>query len=164
MTKQQSDYAPSEDSDQPGRMLSCSGSYLQGRNFFAKITSSTTNIPNVTKEENTNIYCSELTLHRKTTITGKPQYAILLVLSWGGSNRCRGDFVWLRMHSITASGKDLARQITMSHDMTKPTKWVCAQRRLRSAWASAQSDQSLLCAQVTIMILHFWTDRSGQAV
>ena len=28
--------------------------------------------------------------------------------------------------------------------MTKPTKWVCTQRRLRSAWASAQSDQSLL--------------------
>ena len=34
----------------------------------------------------------------------------------------------------------------MSRDMTKPTKWVCAQRRLRSAWASAQSDQSLHCA------------------
>ena len=33
----------------------------------------------------------------------------------------------------------------MSRDMTKPTKWVCAQRRLRSAWASAQSDQSLRC-------------------
>ena len=29
--------------------------------------------------------------------------------------------------------------------MTKPTKWVCAQRILRSAWASAQSDQSLRC-------------------
>ena len=28
---------------------------------------------------------------------------------------------------------------------TKPTKWVRAQRRLRSAWASAQSDQSLRC-------------------
>ena len=27
------------------------------------------------------------------------------------------------------------------HD--KPTKWVCSQRRLRSAWASAQSDQSM---------------------
>ena len=27
--------------------------------------------------------------------------------------------------------------------MTKPTKRLCAQRRLRSAWASAQSDQSL---------------------
>ena len=32
--------------------------------------------------------------------------------------------------------------------MTKPTKWLCAQRRLRSAWASAQSDKTepLLCA------------------
>ena len=27
--------------------------------------------------------------------------------------------------------------------MTKPTKWLCAQRRLRSAWAFAQSDQHL---------------------
>ena len=34
----------------------------------------------------------------------------------------------------------------VSRDMTKPTKWMCAQRRLRSAWASAQSDQSLLSA------------------
>ena len=33
----------------------------------------------------------------------------------------------------------------LSHNMTKPTKWVCAQRRLRSAWASPQSDQSLCC-------------------
>ena len=33
--------------------------------------------------------------------------------------------------------------IYMSRDMTKPTKCVCAQRRLRSAWASAQSDQGL---------------------
>ena len=30
--------------------------------------------------------------------------------------------------------------------MTKPTKWLCAQQRLRSAWASAQSYQSLRCA------------------
>ena len=30
--------------------------------------------------------------------------------------------------------------------MTKPTKWLCAKPRLRSAWASAQSDQSLRCA------------------
>ena len=33
----------------------------------------------------------------------------------------------------------------LNHDMTKPAKWVCAQRRLISAWASAQSDQSLRC-------------------
>ena len=31
--------------------------------------------------------------------------------------------------------------------LTKPTKWLCAQRRLRSAWASAQSGQSSLSAQ-----------------
>ena len=37
---------------------------------------------------------------------------------------------------------DLAH-VNLSHVITKPTKWVCAQRRLRSAWASAQSDQSL---------------------
>ena len=35
----------------------------------------------------------------------------------------------------------------MSHHMTKLTKSLCAQRRLRSAWASAQSDQSSLCVQ-----------------
>ena len=35
--------------------------------------------------------------------------------------------------------------VQMSRDMTKPTMWLCAQRRLRSAWASAQSDQSLPC-------------------
>ena len=34
----------------------------------------------------------------------------------------------------------------MSQLMTKPTKWPCPQRRLRSAWASVQSDQSLRCA------------------
>ena len=34
----------------------------------------------------------------------------------------------------------------ISKDMTKPTKWVCAQQQHRSAWASAQSDQSLRCA------------------
>ena len=36
---------------------------------------------------------------------------------------------------------------TLSRLMTKPTMWMCAQRRLRSAWASAKSDQSSLCAQ-----------------
>ena len=40
----------------------------------------------------------------------------------------------------------------LSHDVTKPTKWVCAEQRLRSAWASAQSDrpgwsESPLCVQ-----------------
>ena len=35
----------------------------------------------------------------------------------------------------------------MSRLMTKPTKWLCAQRRLISARAFAQCDQSSLCAQ-----------------
>ena len=43
----------------------------------------------------------------------------------------------------------------MSHDMTKPTKWVCAQRRLRSAWASAQSDQSLRCPHEEYLVLSY---------
>ena len=30
--------------------------------------------------------------------------------------------------------------------MTKPTKWLCSQRRLRSAWASAVWSESSLCA------------------
>ena len=30
----------------------------------------------------------------------------------------------------------------LSHLMTKPTKWLCTQQRLRSAWASAWCDQS----------------------
>ena len=36
-------------------------------------------------------------------------------------------------------------QKQMSHLMTKPTMWLCTQRRFRSAWASTQSDQSLHC-------------------
>ena len=48
-----------------------------------------------------------------------------------------------KFNQITRSDR-----VKMSHDMIKPTKWVCAQRRLTSAWASAQSDrsQSLRCA------------------
>ena len=41
----------------------------------------------------------------------------------------------------------------------------CAQRRLRSAWASAQSDQSLLCAQSVVMdpsFLHADSEDSDQ--
>ena len=46
--------------------------------------------------------------------------------------------------------------------MTKPTKWVCAQRRLRSAWASAQSDQSSLCTQWVAKDPRFfmWTEKT----
>ena len=39
-----------------------------------------------------------------------------------------------------------ASQQNMSRLITKPTQWQCVQRRFRSAWASAQSDQSHRCA------------------
>ena len=52
-----------------------------------------------------------------------------------------------KVHVRLASTWKLSRHaaIQMSRDMIKRTKWLCAQRRLRSAWASAQSDQSLRC-------------------
>ena len=40
-----------------------------------------------------------------------------------------------------------SNSLKLSRNMTEPTKCLCVQRRLRSAWASAQSDQSSLCAQ-----------------
>ena len=62
---------------------------------------------------------------------------ILLILSRGGS-------YYLCM-STPFTGMYGKQQNKLSRLMTKPTKWVCAQQRLRSAWASAQSDQSLRC-------------------
>ena len=46
----------------------------------------------------------------------------------------------------------------LSRDTTKPTMWQCAQRRLRSAWASAQSrSESLLSAwrKLVFLALHW---------
>ena len=41
----------------------------------------------------------------------------------------------------------------MTKTMTKTMKWLCAQRRLGSAWASAQSDQSSLSAWTKLVSL-----------
>ena len=54
----------------------------------------------------------------------------------------QSDHVYTVYHSIYI----FLMHCYMSHDMTKPTKWVCAKPRLRSAWASAQSEQSSLSA------------------
>ena len=61
---------------------------------------------------------------------------------------CKGGIVATGEKKTTTTSKIKAcifwkKKKNMSHDMTKPTKWVCAQQRLRSAWASADSDQSL---------------------
>ena len=57
---------------------------------------------------------------------------------------CNFGGIW-PLFSMKKYGAFIRKEI--SRNMTKPTKWLCAQRGLRSAWASAQSDQSLLCAQ-----------------
>ena len=56
------------------------------------------------------------------------------------TNLQRGMFTITTKLDLDGSLDDRSRLVT------KPTKWLCAQRRLRSAWASAQSDQSLRCA------------------
>ena len=53
----------------------------------------------------------------------------------------------------------------LSRRMSKPTKWLCAQRRLKSALAAAQSDQSSLCAHWVAKdpsFLHAECEDSGQ--
>ena len=61
-------------------------------------------------------------------------------------NECKA-----RFHTDSDASSDatiaLMRKLEpyMSRLMTKPTMWLCAQRRLKSAWASVQSDQSLRC-------------------
>ena len=56
----------------------------------------------------------------------------------------------------------------MSHNMTKPTKWVCAQQRVGSAWVSTHFDQSSLSAWRTFGFLAtHWvhsedSDQTGQ--
>ena len=44
-----------------------------------------------------------------------------------------------------------------------PTKWVCAQQRLRSVWASAQTDQSLRCVlngKLRTQAFFMWTAKT----
>ena len=94
--------------------------------------------------------------------------SLFLVACSNVSNNCFVFFFWLlnnRFIMVLASAYDqkcsvrtlvLKTDVTLvqtlrliildlSRDMTKPTKWVWAKRRLRSAWASALSDQSLRC-------------------
>ena len=61
-------------------------------------------------------------------------------------------YLWLKVwralwdafvHFVFCYNSYLPSDLHLSHLMTKPTKWLCAQWTLRSAWASTQSDQSL---------------------
>ena len=49
-------------------------------------------------------------------------------------------------------------QTYASHDMTKPTKWVCAQRRLRSAWVFAVHSMAKLSSCGQRRLWSDWAD------
>ena len=76
-----------------------------------------------------------------------------LFQSWGHKMKRLGIKLfgeWLglciRIYSQALTARDMELGQGLSHLMTKPTKWLCDQQRLKSAWASAQSDQSSLSA------------------
>ena len=48
--------------------------------------------------------------------------------------------------------------------MTKPIKWLCTQRRLRSAWASTQSDHSLRCPHEETLCPQLHTERTAKTL
>ena len=49
----------------------------------------------------------------------------------------------------------------MSRDMTKPTKWLCAQRRLRSAWAPSLMKSSLSAWRKLGSLATYWAYSEG---
>ena len=65
---------------------------------------------------------------------------ILLIFFLGPAMLLASDLLAFLLHFSPTFNMNVKK---LSRDMTKPTKRVCAQRRLRSAWASGQSDQSL---------------------
>ena len=90
----------------------------------------------------------------KRRCAGSPEpslvaYVISTIISCAGSDT--DSETWIRETTLKTfcafcSKVKLSFAVDLSRLMTKPRMWLCAQRRLRSAWASAQSDQSLRCA------------------
>ena len=77
------------------------------------------------------------------------------------SSSTNGNFIFF---FLSATRYTKYKKINLSHDTTKPTKWVCAQRRLRSAWPSAQSDQSLRCPHEETMGHWLPTERTAKTL
>ena len=130
--------APSEDSDQPGHLQSDQSLLSTGRN----IGSSTT-------------YCAH---SEDWSDWGIPR--LIWVLAG-----CTGHFVFWCEGSDRTCHIFWTHYSNLSRDMTKPTKWVWVQRRLRSAWASPQSDQSLRCAlngKLRAQGFFIWTEKTDQ--
>ena len=99
-------------------------------------------------------------------------FCFFLSVAFSVSTRLRTATAWCVYSGdvrawISSSLSSLPSKTTkLSHLMMKPTKWLCAQRRLRSAWTSAQSDQSLCWSfSKDPSFLQMWiarTDQTGQ--
>ena len=80
---------------------------------------------------------------------------VLLVLSWGGSNTS-SELKPLDDAMLTYS------QFDMSHLVTKPTKWLCAQADLSLRWA--HMPRCLFCHEVAHMVCkHIWLTPSRRS-
>ena len=74
----------------------------------------------------------------------------------------RKDKKWCHLKQKTSVGH--IHRWYISRLMIKPTMWLCAQRRLRSAWASAQSDQSLRCPHEESSCPELPTERTAKTL
>ena len=72
--------------------------------------------------------------------------------------------MYLKLHHGHYQQNRCSMGIHLSRQMTKQTKWLCVQRRLRSAWASAQSDQSLRCPRVETFRSQLPTGRTAKTL
>ena len=103
-------------------------------------------IPGVQVKRNTGLRHS-VSAQDETTTEFKTLHNVIIIITSPfmslsvPSSRTWRLLVSLWQFGFTKSAATSRNQL--SHLMTKPAKWPCAQRRLRSAWASAQSGQSL---------------------
>ena len=122
---QQNECAPSEDSDQPGHPPSL----IRVLAVHMK-KPCVLNYPLSTQRR---LWSDWADSQADPSIRWAHTHFVGFVMSW---------LIWFG-YSLESSQLDSSSKYHVSHDMTKPIIWVWAQQRLRSAWASAQSDQSL---------------------
>ena len=76
-------------------------------------------------------------------LSGQFEFLINLIMKPLGTNS-HVQSLWYRLLVVYRRYNNDERY--QNRLMTKQAMWLCAKQRLRSAWASAQSDQSLRCA------------------
>ena len=81
------------------------------------------------------------------------------------------DLIWTTLKMKSKTVEETIKTVNLSRLVTKPTMWLCAHRRLRSTWASAQIGQSSLSAWRNLgpLVTHWahsedWSDWAGLLV